>query len=86
MKYVHNHGVIHDDIKLDNILLQTSERDDEFNRAKLCDFGLAHLIDPSIGKAHFETKAGTPGYMAPEFSKVILFKKVNNFFSYRLLQ
>lgn len=71
LKYVHNHGVIHDDIKLDNILLQSADRDDEFKKVKLCDFGLAHLIDPAIGKAHYEVKAGTPGYMAPELQKVI---------------
>jgi serine/threonine protein kinase len=41
LKYIHNSGVIHDDIKLENLLMQTSEREDEFNRIKICDFGLS---------------------------------------------
>lgn len=73
LKYVHSYGVVHDDIKLENVLLQSSNREDEYGRAKLCDFGLAHLIDPSIGKAHYQVKAGTPGYMAPELSQVTYF-------------
>jgi len=66
LKYVHDQGVIHNDIKLENILLQSSERDDEFDQAKLCDFGLSHIVDPSNGKAESLTKCGTLGYMAPE--------------------
>jgi len=37
---------------------------------KLCDFGLSHIIDPKLGKAHYDVKAGTPGYMAPELNHV----------------
>jgi serine/threonine protein kinase len=70
LKYIHNQGIIHEDIKLENILLQSTDRSDEYNKAKICDFGLSHIIDPSIGKAHVEVKCGTPGYMAPEISTV----------------
>ena len=58
--------MIHDDIKLENVLLQTSDREDEYNIAKICDFGLSHRIDPNLKKAHIEAKCGTFGYMAPE--------------------
>jgi serine/threonine protein kinase len=58
--------VIHDDIKLENLLMQSSPREDEFNRVKICDFGLSHIIDPATGKAVVEAKCGTLGYIAPE--------------------
>lgn len=56
----------HHDIKLENILKKSTEREDEFDVAKICDFGLSHIIDPAIGKAKPEVKCGTMGYMAPE--------------------
>jgi len=65
LDYVHQRGIIHADIKLENILTQTAEREDEYNIAKLCDFGLSHKMDSS-GKAVAIVKAGTLGYMAPE--------------------
>ncbi|KAK6941931.1 Protein kinase domain [Dillenia turbinata] len=54
--------VLHRDIKASNIML-----DSEFN-ARLGDFGLARMIQPSK-QTHHTTKelAGTPGYMAPEY-------------------
>lgn len=51
--------------------MQSSEREDEFNKVKICDFGLSQIIDSSIGKAKVESKCGTIGYMAPEISNVI---------------
>lgn len=50
--------------------MNSSERDDEFDRAKICDFGLSHLMDPATGKAPVEVKCGTMGYMAPEINTV----------------
>jgi serine/threonine protein kinase len=72
LKYIHNKGIIHDDIKLDNILMATTERDDEYNTAKICDFGLSQLVDPKTGKSKMEVKCGTMGYMAPEVKAVSL--------------
>lgn len=51
--------------------MQTSEREDEFNTVKICDFGLAQIIDPKVGMAQLEAKCGTIGYMAPEIREVI---------------
>ena len=57
LKYVHSKGVLHRDIKLDNILL-TSE-----GRVKICDFGVSKLTKPG---EHMSEQCGTPAYIAPE--------------------
>lgn len=59
LDYAHGHGVIHRDLKLQNILL-----DDE-RHAHLADFGIAHLVDGTRLTATGQI-AGTPMYMSPE--------------------
>jgi hypothetical protein len=57
--YAHERGIVHRDIKPDNIFL-TPE-----GRVKLADFGIASLAsDSTLTQAG--TVMGTPGYMAPE--------------------
>lgn len=65
LQYVHREGVIHVDLKLENLLMCSSEREDEYPIPKLCDFGLSHLLDGN-GKAFMEVMCGTHGYAAPE--------------------
>lgn len=60
--YLHCHGVIHRDIKLENILINKIEEGGEI-KTKIADFGLAALA-PKIGKLY--DRSGTPNYMAPE--------------------
>jgi serine/threonine protein kinase len=59
-------------MKLENILISSSEYEEEYPLAKICDFGLCHLIDSKVGKAHMKVKCGTQGYIAPEQRDVII--------------
>ncbi|KAG0176543.1 hypothetical protein DFQ29_005994 [Apophysomyces sp. BC1021] len=57
IKYCHGHNIVHRDLKLENILLDT-----DYN-AKICDFGFARYTD---NKQFLETFCGSLGYSAPE--------------------
>ena len=59
LEAVHAAGVIHGDIKAQNIMRDAS------GRVVLMDFGAARLRDPAIPES-IETIAGTKQYMAPE--------------------
>lgn len=73
LSYMHGRGVIHCDLKPENIFLCTSERGGDLRRndVRLLDFGLASRpdIDPREVVAS-TTVAGTPTYMAPERIRV----------------
>lgn len=56
MEYLHNNGVIHRDIRPENILI------DGKGYCKLADFGLARIWQP----LNSSDTSGTPGYAAPE--------------------
>lgn len=60
LHYIHSRGVIHRDIKAENLLL-TSMNDDECH-LKISDFGTAK----AIMRDQTQTAVGTPLYMAPE--------------------
>jgi serine/threonine protein kinase len=71
LSYIHNIGVIHSDMKLQNALVCRPEPEEaeagELPMVKLCDFGLSHIMNPTYdGKALMVEKCGTGGYIAPE--------------------
>ena len=60
LKYINKKGIVHRDIKLDNILIDLN------NTVKICDFGVSKRItENEIMIDH----CGTPGYIAPEIYK-----------------
>lgn len=62
ISFAHKRGVVHQDIKADNIFI-TNEGD-----LKIGDFGLARLLVGRVGNANTKIM-GTPAYMSPELAR-----------------
>lgn len=60
LDYAHSQGVIHRDVKPDNVMI------DSAGQPHLMDFGLARIGDAAQKLTHDGTVMGTPAYMSPE--------------------
>ncbi|MGQ9857622.1 MAG: serine/threonine-protein kinase [Thermodesulfobacteriota bacterium] len=68
LDYAHSQGVVHRDVKPDNIVIM------EDGRVKIADFGIARMEDAEVALTRAGVLMGSPAYCAPEqlrdFSKV----------------
>jgi serine/threonine-protein kinase len=68
LQHAHDLGIVHRDVKPDNVVVVVEDRDPEF--AKLLDFGIARLAEPEAPEKTKLTQRGeifgTPAYMSPE--------------------
>jgi WD40 repeat protein len=75
LHHAHERGILHRDLKPGNILLQTDRRAGMEEAAvveglggipRVCDFGLAMLLDQEVDETTNSIPIGSPLYMAPE--------------------
>ncbi|MEO8905809.1 MAG: protein kinase [Polyangiaceae bacterium] len=68
LQHAHQLGIVHRDVKPDNVVIVQEPEDPEF--AKILDFGIARLAEPENAEKTKLTQKGeifgTPAYMAPE--------------------
>ena len=65
VQHAHDRGILHRDIKPDNVILTCASGPDDFI-PRLTDFGLAKLIEEPGDETRSGARMGTPHYMAPE--------------------
>ncbi len=65
VQHAHDRGILHRDIKPDNVILAVTSKPGEFT-PRLTDFGLAKLVEEGADESRTEAQIGTPSYMAPE--------------------
>ncbi|TMA33515.1 MAG: serine/threonine protein kinase [Deltaproteobacteria bacterium] len=64
----HKNGLVHRDLKPQNIFMARSRRQGEAFTVKILDFGVAKLVQEQQGEGDATKPVGTPRWMAPEQS------------------
>jgi calcium-dependent protein kinase len=64
VNYLHHRGIVHRDIKLENIMVEKSDKDNI--QIKIIDFGASNFFKKNMG---LKMKIGTPYYIAPDVLK-----------------
>lgn len=73
LKAVHNHGIVHCDLKLENVLIfRAAEKDgrcmEVMYEAKICDFGFSVIMTDYEEDAIFSAHLGTAPWASPELT------------------
>lgn len=65
VNHLHIHGVVHRDIKAENIMFKSSSCHKDLD-IKLIDFGLSARFSSDHAMRNLQTVVGSPYYLAPE--------------------
>jgi calcium/calmodulin-dependent protein kinase I len=65
--YLHKKGIMHRDLKLENIMVKRDDIKTDRVIPVIVDFGLAEYLTST---KYLYTRCGTPGYVAPEVLKI----------------
>ena len=81
IEYLHANGILHRDIKPDNLLCVSLEENVTVN-CKLTDFGSARNLNMLMTNMTFTKGIGSPVYMAPEVLNKQKYKKPSDVYSF----